>query len=368
MNGVLELPHRIEDLPAGKRRRVQGLFRVEVAGGRTDPPPEMDAWLEQHFGSVEAVRHQSTIHVTNRWSLAGSIFSPLRGKRPIPSGRREAYLRLIEASRGDPFCDPEHQTPADTWGRVRGRHAVTGANAAMSDVHHGVMVFERHDPLAFDAPQVVEMLHLGRAWADRSRAEDPAAVNYLLIWNCGPRAGGSVIHGHAQLLLGRGAPYPRVERLRRDADAYRAQTGSAYVADLVAAHRDLGLVVRDRHGVVVMAHLTPIKERELLVVGQPGMDERDEAFADAVARTVIAYRDVLEVDAFNFALHRPPIDTDGEPDSSWRDLPPIVRLVDRGDPASPSSDIGAMELYAASVIGVDPYDLVAPLRAALDSG
>jgi hypothetical protein len=366
-DGVLRLPERIAALPHDARARANGLFRVEVADGRTDPPPEMHEWLEHHFGSVAAVRHQSMVNVTNRWSLGGSIFSPLRGKRPIPSGRREAYQRLIEASRGDPFCDPEHQTPADTWGRVRGRHAVTGANAAMSDAHHGVMVFDRHDPLAFDAPQVVEMLHLGRAWADRSRDEDPAAVNYLLIWNCGPRAGGSVIHGHAQLLLGRGSPYPRLERLRRDADAYRTAAGSDYVADLVAVHRDLGLVVRERGGVAVMAHLTPIKERELLVVGQPGMDERDDAFADAVASTVIAFRDILDVDAFNLALHRAPIDADGATDSPWRDLPPMVHIVDRGDPASPSSDIGAMELYAASVIGVDPFDLVSPLRAALES-
>jgi hypothetical protein len=364
-DGILRLPERIAALSPEARERAEGLFRVEVADGRTDPPLEMREWLEQHFGSVDAVRRQWTVRVTNRWSLAGSLFSPLRGKRPVPEGRREAYRRLIEASRGDPFCDPEHHTPADTWGRVRGRHGITGANAAMYDAHHGVLVFERHDPLAFDAEQVAEMLHLGRAWADRSREADPAAVNYLLIWNCGPRAGGSVIHGHAQLLLGRGAPYPRMERLRRDADAYRAATGSEYVEDLVAVHRDLGLVVREADGVAVMAHLTPLKERELLVVGQPGMDERDDAFADAVADMVIAFRDVLEVNAFNLALHRAPIDTDGDADSAWTDLPPMVHLVDRGDPASPSSDIGAMELYAASVIGVDPFDLVDPLRDAI---
>lgn len=367
MNGILDLPSRIAALPEPARERVERIYHVEVEHGRTDPPPEMRDWLESHFGSVEAVREQATVRVTNRWSLAGSLFSPLRGRRPIAGGRREAYAKLIEASRGDPFCDPEHQTPADAWGRVRGRHAVTGANAAMYDAHHGVLVFNRHDPLAFDAEQIVEMLHLGREWADRSREADPDAVNYLLIWNCGPRAGGSVVHGHAQLLLGRGRPYPRMQRLLRDAIAYREATDLDFMAEVVGAHRDLGLVVSEADGVAMLAHLTPIKERELLIVGQPGMDEREPAFADAVARAVITYRDELEVHAFNLALHRPPLDG-GRDAATWRGVPPVVHLVDRGDPNATASDIGAMELFAASVVGVDPFDVAAQLREALGPG
>ena len=34
-----------------------------------------------------------------------------------------------------------------------------------------------------------------------------------------------------------------------------------------------------------------------------------------------------------------------------------MRLVDRGDPTSPTADIGAMELYAQSVVAADPYDV-----------
>lgn len=372
MTTVVELPALLAALPEEARRRADALLAVEVVTGSTVPPAEMEEWLARHFGSVDAVRRQSVVRVTNRVTLAGSLFSPLRGRRPIAGGQREAYSRLIERSRGGPFCDPERETPADSWGRVRGRHAITGANAAMYDSHHGVMVFDEHDPLAFDADQVVDMFAVGREWADRSRLEDPEAVNYLLIWNCGPRAGGSVVHGHAQLLLGRGRHYPRVERARRDAAAYRAEQGPTadYFADLVAVHRDLGLVAREVDGVAVLAHVTPVKEREVLVVGRPGMDERDPAFTDAVARTVIAFRDVLEVHAFNLALHRPPLDGGSAAGSAadWAPIPPIVYLVDRGDPSSTASDIGSMELYAASVIGGDPFEVAERLRAALSIG
>ncbi len=84
----------------------------------------------------------------------------------------------------------------------------------MADAHHAVLVFDVHDPLAFDTETVVDLLRTGREWAERARRDDPDAVNYLLIWNCLWRAGSSIIHGHAQALLGSGSHYAAVERLR----------------------------------------------------------------------------------------------------------------------------------------------------------
>jgi hypothetical protein len=240
----------------------------------------------------------------------------------------------------------------------------------MYDAHHGLMIFHEHDPLAFEPEQVIEMLRIGREWAERSHQEDPEAVNYLLIWNCGPRAGGSVVHGHAQMLLGRGAHYPQVERLRRDAANYAAASGGDYFSDLVACHRDLGLVISEADGVTILSSLTPVKERELLVVGRPGMDERDPAFAGAVARLAVAARDGLEMRAFNLALHRLPLQqAHGRQDQEdWSRLGPVVHLVDRGDPGSTASDIGAMELYGASVVGSDPFAIAEQVRRAFAAG
>lgn len=363
LSSIADLPALIAALSETGRARVERLFEVSVSVGRAIPPPEMSEWLVRHFGSVDAVREQQIVKVTNRWSLEGTHFSMLRGRRP-QDGRPDADLaREIAATEGGPFCSPETDTPASSWGRVRGRHAITGANAAMYDGQHGVIVFDRHDPLAFDVDSVTDLLEVGRAWAARSAEHAPDASAYLLIWNCGWRAGGSVVHGHAQVLLGRDGHYARVERLRRDAAAFRAATGDAYLLELVAAHRELGLVAREADGVAVLASLTPIKERELLVIGPPGMDERDPAFAVGLARTLVAYRDVLGVRSFNLALLRPPIGQDADP--GWSDLGPMVRLVDRGDPGSRSSDIGAMELFAASVVSSDPFETVARLREAL---
>lgn len=365
MSPARELPEIVAALPEAARARFERLFAVERVVGTTDPPPEMHAWLERQFGSVEAVRRQEIVRVTNRWSLDGALFSPLRSRRPIEGGQRQPAGAVPDAgAEADcPFCDPERRTPAETWGRVRSARAVTGANAAKYDAHHGVIVFDEHDPLAFDEERITDLLDIGRAWADRVRATDPEATNYLLIWNCGQRAGGSIVHGHAQVLLGSGRPYARVERLRRDAAAYAAATGTPYLADLAAALADVGLGIEGGDGAAaVVASLTPVKEREVLVIGPAGADERDPGFAAAVARTVVAFRDVLGVRAFNLAVLRPPLGTTLE-GGVWDGIGPVVRLVDRGDPSSPASDIGAMELWAASVVGTDPFDVADRLRA-----
>jgi hypothetical protein len=365
---ISELPDLIGRLPSDARRRADALLEVATSQGRTDPPTELIPWLEQQFGPVDAVREQQVIRVTARWSGEGTLFSPLRSRRPIAGASHEAYDRLVGATVGDEFCHPETGTPADTWGRIQGRRSITAANAAKYDALHGVVIFDHHDPLGFDPESVADMLDVGRAWAERGHALDATATNYLLIWNCGPRAGGSIVHGHAQVLLGRGRHYARVELLRHDAQAYRTATGDGLLTDLVAAHRDLGLSFWQADGVAGFASLTPIKERELWIVGRGGMDERDPAFSMAVTRTVIAYRDALGVRAFNLVLQRPPLDPEQAARGGWEELGPVVRIVDRGDPDGRSSDIGAMELYAASVVGADPFVVAEEMRSAMASG
>jgi hypothetical protein len=321
----------------------------------------MAGWLERTFGSVDAVRQQTMVKVTNLATLEATIFAPMRARRPLDlAASGESLAAEIESTEGDPFCRPETGTPADTFGRVRGTRVVTGANAALADAHHGVIVFDRHDPLDFDAELIADVLATGRAWAERARTDDPNAGNYFLLWNCLWRAGGSVVHGHAQVLLGSGLHVARLERLRRDVERYRAGAGADLVADIVGLHRDVGLV-RDLGDVALVAHLTPAKERELLVVGAPGGDEREPSFVEAVARTLAAYRDRVGVRSFNLALWRPPL---GEGAAAWAWLPPIVRIVDRGDLSQRSSDIGAMELYGTPIVASDPYELLAALDGA----
>jgi hypothetical protein len=356
VTGIVDLPKVLAGLDGEARARADRLLDVRLANGTVHVPPEMEAWVRRTFGALDTVRTQHVIKVTNTVTLEATLFAPLRSRRPVDGPATATHLAdEIAATRDDPFCHPVTGTPADAFGRIQGSAVLTGANVALADAHHAVLVFAEHDPLAFDAAFAADVLATAREWADRSREDDPDARNYLLVWNCLWRAGGSIIHGHAQAFLGAGPHYARVARFRRDAERYAAAWGVGLIEDLVELHRDLGLAVEQQDGVALLAHVTPIKERELLVVGVPGMDERHPAFAAAVGDALVAYRDRLGVRAFNLALWRSPLE--GSPD-----MAPVVRIVDRGDPFLRASDIGAMELYGTPIVGSDPYDVVHDLR------
>ncbi len=316
----------------------------------------MEAWITKLFGSVDAVREQRIVRVTNTVTWEGALFNDLRAMRPMEVKGADEARATIAAAANDPFDHPLTGTPADTFGRIEGQHGITASNVAKYDGYHGVLVFREHDPLApVDAAIVADHLRTCLRWGEAALEADPAARYLFVLWNCLWRAGGSIVHGHMQMTATRGMHYPIVERLRRQALAYAEREGRDYFDDLALVHDALGLAV-DVDGVRVLASLTPIKERETLVIGRPGADA--VTLAPAIARVVGAFR-AAGVVSYNMAVLLPPLSPDAE---DWRRFPPLARLVDRGDPANRTSDIGAMELYAASVIASDPLRFAALLR------
>lgn len=353
---VVDLEDAIASLPGEARAAAIRLFTVSSTTGRLEAPPEMHAWITKLFGSLDAVREQRIVRVTNTVTLEGALFNDLRAMRPMEVKGADEVRATIAAAANDPFDHPLTGTPADTFGRITGEHGITASNVAKYDGYHGVLVFKEHDPLApMDAAVVRDHLSTTHRWGEAAQAADPAARYLFVMWNCLWRAGGSIVHGHMQMTATRGMHYPKVEALRRQALAYAAASGRDYFDDLWLAHDALGLGV-EVEGARVIASLVPIKEREVLIVGRPGADE--SMLAPAIARVVATYR-AAGVVAYNMALYLPPLSPDGE---DWLRFPPIARLVDRGDPASRTSDIGAMELYAASVIATDPFRLAEQLR------
>ncbi len=353
---IADLDELVARLPGDARAAAGRIFRIGTTIGRLDPPAAMSPWIEKLFGSVDAVRSQRIVRVTNLVTLEGALFNELRARRPMEVKGTDEVRRTIEDARGDPFDHPETGTPADTFGRVRGEHGVTASNIAKYDGYHGVLVFDEHDPLApVDEAAMRDHLQTARRWALRALEEDPEARYYFLMWNSLWRAGGSIVHAHMQMTATRGMHYPKVEALRRGAARYRESSGSDYFDDLWLVHSALGLGT-EVAGARLFASLTPVKEREVVVLGRPGDDEL--GLAGAIARAVTAHR-TLGVVAHNMAVYLPPLAPDGE---DWRLFPPVARLVDRGDPSNKTSDIGAMELYAASVIASDPFRVADALR------
>ncbi|HBE78528.1 MAG TPA: hypothetical protein DDW65_12250, partial [Firmicutes bacterium] len=66
------------------------------------------------------------------------------------------------------------------------------------------------------------------------------------------------------------------------------------------------------------------------------------------------------VSSFNLVLYVPPL---AESSEDWSGFPAVVRIVDRGDPNNKTADIGAMELYAASVVSSDPFRVAEEMKS-----
>lgn len=355
---ITRLPVLLEELSPEDRALARRIFDVSATTGRLDPPEAMQAWIERSFGVVENVTAQRIVKVTNLVTLEGALFNELRASRPLDTGVSVDLEGEIAATEGDPFCHPESGTPADVFGRVRGKHATTASNIAKYDGFHGVVVFDEHDPLHLTPEKVSDCVGVGLEWCRRALEADPEARYPFLMWNCLWRAGGSIIHGHAQVTATRNMHYPRVERLRRAAASYGTQHGSDYFDDLYRVHDSLGLGI-PLGGVRAFASLTPVKEKELVVIGG---DPADENLSRAVGALLRGYVRDLGAQAFNVAFYMPPL---APTDEDWSSFPTVVHLVDRGDPANRTSDIGAMELYAASVVASDPFRVAEVLSRGL---
>jgi len=108
-------------LPVAERERFERIYHTASVNGYQKIPEPMRPWVERTFGAVERVEQQKIVKVTNRIVLEGALFNSLRASRPMETAGDLAAD--IAASRGDPFCRPESDTPASSTSTTRWRSA-----------------------------------------------------------------------------------------------------------------------------------------------------------------------------------------------------------------------------------------------------
>jgi hypothetical protein len=363
---ITDLPALVQALPQPLATICGRLFHIDQAQGTCVPPAAMRPWIERQFGALERVQRQSVVKVTNLLTLDASLFNPLRALRPGLKGRDGSLDAALssELAAEDIFREPLAATPADDFGRIRGRYCTTASNVAKYDGRHGVVIFDEPHPLRWGRAQVADYLDVAWRWLRAAQHADPQACYPIITWNCVWKSGASIAHGHMQMSLASGLPYAAVERWRRAAATYREQYGGAYFHDLRALHQALGLLFMEREGVYGYASLTPVKNREVVsMFAQEGDPTGQEVFpatlADAAYETLRGLVDGQGMRSFNLALYAPPI---GGPAAGWETFPWCVRIVDRGDPMQRSVDVGAMELFGSNVVSSDPFEVATSLR------
>ena len=347
---ITDLPALVARLGAEARARFARIYDVSTAEAHLRVPAPMVPWVERTFGPLASVERQLIVRVSNVVTGEGTLFNSLRARRPVRAAMRTDDSIASELA-SDPWANPLEQTPEDVFGRIESEHGTTAANVAKYDSAHAIVIFKQPDPLAFTRQSIAGHFALARDWLAAAHADDPEAVYPYVLWNCLWRAGGSIVRGHMQAQLARGRHYAKIERLRHDAEGYRAAHGAGYFEDLGTVHRDLGLAW-EFEGVAGLAHLTPAKEKEVLLLGDGLDDPIGDGLAGAVYETLRAFRDVLGVRSFNMGVLLPPM---ARVQESWAGFPALVRIVDRGDLGTRTSDIGGMEMFAEAIVASDPF-------------
>ncbi len=359
---ITTLPEHIAALPPANRARCERLFFIQRVEGQTVIPSEMEAWVVSSFGSLDRVRRQTIVRVVNRFTLEGALFNPLRALRPagktISDAELHAWIRA-ELNDLDFFAQPLQATTADIFGRIRGRFCVTASNVAKYDGWHGLVVFDEPHPLRFTRDQLTDYLEVALRWLEAAHQRDPQAIHPMIAWNCLPRSGATIAHGHLQVSLARGMHYTRPEIWRRAALQYGDV--ARYFADLVAVHADLNLLIADTSAGCTFAHLTPLRNREVVALlpytsDSASLAERLSSLIYPALRTMIDHHNVR---SFNVGIALPPFTDDT---GAWSGMPVIARLADRGPALSARNDWGAMELFATGCITVDPFEVAEALK------
>ncbi|MEA2075403.1 MAG: hypothetical protein U9O85_06680 [Euryarchaeota archaeon] len=336
---ITELDKLVEQLSSDVRELFKRFYSFDTSTGSLKIPVEMEDWVKKRFGSVERVEKQRIVTIKNKFTGEHSLFNELRSDRPVEA-KSKIKLEELEEKENCLFCNPEKQTPTDVFGRVKGKYCITGSNIAKYDSFHSLIIFDEHNPLVIKREWIEDYLRTAERWLEEvTKCEGEKNLQKFFLWNCLWRSGASIIHGHIQLTASR-MRYGKLEVLEKVAADYKREFNTDYIEDLYKVHKSLGLV-KENEGERILFYLTPVKEKEIFVISKA---RRSDEMADTIYKLVSNYL-ALGVQSFNLAIFQ------------LHDHH-IARLVDRGSLDDRNSDIGAMELYAASVISSDPFKLV----------
>ncbi|MGZ7067277.1 MAG: hypothetical protein ACXVHT_03175, partial [Methanobacterium sp.] len=370
MNSILELEDKIKSIKKEDEeqyRMINSIFHVSSATGSMKIPSTYRKRILEIFGKkdnegniiesekevIKRIETQKIVKTYNKWIGSGSLFNSLRASRPgmgqeeIADIKKKVDEYIKGSEEGCEFCYPEINTPEDVFGRVKGKHCITGSNLAKYDAWSSVIFFKRHHPLEFSLEEVSDYIDTGFKWFKKVHNYDKKFKYPFFLWNCLQKAGASQVHSHAQILMTDEIHYAKPQFLRKIFRQYMQLTGNNYFREVYKAHEALGLTLNGE--VDGFASITPIKEKEIIIITRDNPAE-NESIKETIYKVLRCFIDELGVTSFNMVISCPAF---GE--SSF---PYMIQIVDRGSIFKTTVDTGAMELYGSSVISDDPYNVI----------
>jgi hypothetical protein len=364
------------------------LFTISKRSAEVVVPPAFQDRVRGMFASypggtekLDFIEKQMIVTTYNRMTEEYSLFNEVRRYRPGYQERlspdkdievNSAIMKNAGPNTCD-FCSLE-RTAEDVFGRVYGKHCYTASNVAKYERWHSLLIAREHHPLNITRDMMVDYIETAHAWFAQAHRRDPTARFPHIMFDAGARASASQPHQHLQMSLTANRYFTRAEHTRLAAVDYfeghfgagpngeAAEQGHSYWADLVSAHEGLGLALRFNRS-AVLSYITPIKERELVVVTE---SSHSPCFGALIAAAINTLTDGVGTRAFSMAVtlepYGVPVTRRGRRAANVP-YPALARIVDRGSPLDQRSDVGAMEFYGANNIGADPFGAVPHLAS-----
>ncbi|GIW65775.1 MAG: hypothetical protein KatS3mg094_294 [Candidatus Parcubacteria bacterium] len=229
----------------------------------------------------------------------------------------------------DPFCDVYNLTPEDNFGRLENKSAITASNLAKSTKNHSLVIFKKH---FFNKNDIKNSFSLAIEWFSKFNSS-----YRIIIWNYGYRAGASIFHPHLQIFALDYLPL-KINYLFEKFKEYKNKYRSDYLEDIFLLSKSLKLG-KNINNLKACINLTPFKDDEIIFFNQGGIKNNLEGLTNLVYKYYF-----LGIENFNFFVI--------EYNSNI-----LGFTVNRGEANKINSDIGALEIYAFSVVGFNPFNL-----------
>lgn len=358
---ILDLCGLVEEyLDRNQRKVFYQIFELDYDEAPMDYPTDEARWrVMKDFRLDSPLTVRQSLDVTNKILGEETLTSLLRANRPLPTGPNGNSRKLTELEKQDSMrdclgCYPDISAPQDSFGPIRGKKSLTVANAGGYTAWNSMVVPpDDHNLLDIDLETHDDMLHTARRWVEAANAHDSELRFGFIGWNRLFRAGASKLHPHIQVMVKR-KPFEETELLRKAMAKYQYEHEYPYLDELAYCLRPLGLVF-DVGSAHIVFNPVPKKEKEVMIYSNDGDGLPNGDLSLASFLVLEWWQQKLGVTSSNMAIYIPPIGTRvKEERNGWHNFFPLVRMVDRGEEGNPTSDIGVMELYAASVVSFDP--------------
>ncbi|CAF2236593.1 unnamed protein product [Rotaria magnacalcarata] len=346
-------------------QKFDAVFRLEEIHGSLKISPVYLQKINRYFNKdaklVEQIKNQRIIKIYNRHTHEEMLYNYMRSRRPQTKSEQSAEtytLQLMEESKTNcDFCGKNYlnSTAEDAFGRLEHSLSYTAANTFKYDRWHTLIVSRNHDTLHLTEDEIGDMFKLAQEWFQKVYSIESMYTCPEMIWDAMPKSGASQVHTHLQVSLGYDIYYGNIERIRQGARLYaQMNNGKNYFNDYVYVHQALGLTIPIGN-VRIIIHLTPIKDLEVMILGE----RLEKDFYKALNLIFRVFVDDLNEFSFSLGMHLPPMN---ESNANGHEMPVNCRLLFRNPVTNLRADMNGLDLYTSSVIGKDRYVLYRQLK------